>query len=45
MEDTNLQIVLVEGRDVSQIRESPAQIVHILKREAVRAMEIKRLDI
>ena len=43
MSTTNINIVLIESRDLKQIEKNPAYIADALTREAQRAMEIKKL--
>ena len=44
MADTNLAIVMLDGRDLASISESPTRIVRAFEREARHAMNLKRLD-
>ena len=44
MADTNLAIVMLDGRDLASIGESPTRIVRAFEREARHAMNLKRLD-
>ena len=45
MADTNLAVVMLDGRDLESISESPARIVRAFEREARHAMDLKKLDI
>ncbi len=45
MRATNLNVVILDGTDIRRISGEPTAIVSIFRREAQRAMEIKRLDI
>jgi hypothetical protein len=45
MQATNLHIILIEKRDLSQLRLQPTAIVEILDREARNAMQLKELKI
>ena len=45
MADTNLAVVMLDGRDLASISESPARIVRAFGREARHAMNLKKLDI
>lgn len=44
MADTNLAIVMLDGRDLASISETPTRIVRAFEREARHAMNLKRLD-
>ena len=44
MADTNLALVMLDGRDLVSISESPARIVRAFEREARHAMNLKKLD-
>ena len=44
MADTNLAVVMLDGRDLASISESPARIVRAFGREARHAMNLKKLD-
>ena len=44
MKDSNLNIVLLNGKDLQKVSHSPSAIIDILNREAKHAMEIKRID-
>ena len=44
MADTNLAIVMLDGRDLASISESPARIVRTFEREARHAMNLKKLE-
>ena len=44
MADTNLAVVMLDGRDLASISESPARIVRAFQREAQHAMNLKKLD-
>lgn len=45
MRTTNLHIILIDGKDLSQLRTQPTAIVAILDREAKNALELKRLNV
>jgi len=45
MQGTNLHIILIERRDLAQLRLQPTAIVSILDREAKNAMRLKELKI
>lgn len=45
MADSNLAVVMLDGRDLASISESPARIVRAFEREARHAMNLKKLDI
>ena len=45
MSDSNLCIVMVDGDDLSSIESHPARVVKVFAREAVHAMDLKKLDI
>ena len=45
MQTTNLHIILIEKRDLAQLRLQPTAIVGILDREAKNAMQLKELKI
>lgn len=45
MRDSNLCVVMVDGRDVSAIRENPTTIVDVFNREAHSAMRLKAMDL
>lgn len=45
MQDSNLDIVLIDRGDLEQIKDRPAHIVEVLYREAKTAMKLKTLDI
>jgi len=45
MSDSNLCVVMMDGRDVGAIRENPAAIVDVFNREAKQAMKLKRLEV
>jgi len=45
MADSNLCIVMVDGKDIDNIEARPAAIVDIFNREAKQAMELKALEI
>ncbi len=45
MADSNLAVVMLDGRDLASIGESPARIVRAFEREARHAMNLKKLDI
>lgn len=44
MADTNLAVVMLDGRDLASISESPTRIVRAFGREARQAMNLKKLD-
>ena len=44
MVDTNLAVVMLDGRDLASISESPARIVRAFAREARHAMNLKKLE-
>ena len=44
MADTNLAVVMLDGRDLASIGENPARIVRAFEREARHAMNLKQLD-
>lgn len=44
MADSNLAIVMLNGRDLGAISERPAEIVRTFEREARHAMNLKKLD-
>lgn len=45
MTDSNLCLVLLDGRDVASIEENPSRIVDVFNREAAHAMKLKTLEI
>lgn len=45
MKSTNLQIILLDGRDLKVLTKEPTRIVNILDREAQHAMDIKRIEV
>ena len=45
MADSNLAVVMLDGRDLTSISESPTRIVRAFEREARHAMNLKKLDI
>ena len=45
MADTNLAVVMLDGRDLESISDSPARIVRAFEREAQHAMNLKKLEI
>lgn len=45
MQESNLCIVMIDGEDVRNIAENPANIVDILNREARHAMKLKALEL
>jgi hypothetical protein len=45
MANTNLCIVLLDSRDIAQIKDSPSAIVDAFNREAAHAMKLKALDL
>lgn len=44
MADSDLAIVLIDGRDLKTLASRPARIVHIFEREARHAMRLKTVD-
>ena len=44
MADSDLAIVLIDGRDLRTLVSRPARIVHIFEREARHALELKTVD-
>lgn len=44
MADSSLAVVLIDGRDLKTLARRPTRIVHIFKREARHALELKKLD-
>ena len=45
MADTNLCIVMIDGKDLDRIETSPAAIVEVFNRESRHAMDLKRLEL
>lgn len=45
MQDSNLDVVLIDRADLEAIKDRPTQIVDVLYREAKTAMKLKALDI
>lgn len=45
MKDSNLSIVLLNGKDLEKISHKPTMIIDILNREAKHAMEIKKIEL
>lgn len=45
MRDSNLAIVMLDGRDLDRITANAAQIVDVFNREAQAAMQLKKLDL
>lgn len=45
MQDTNLNIALINGSDLQRIAANPMDLVTVLNREAEHAMEIKKIEI
>ena len=45
MQDSNLCIVLITGRDLAAIQKNPTSIVDVFHREAENAMALKRIDL
>ena len=43
MKTSNLNIVMIDGRDLSWITDNPPAVVDVFNREAEHAMEIKVL--
>jgi len=44
MRDSNLAIVLLDGKDIERINADPARIVDIFRREAEHAMRLKKIS-
>lgn len=44
MRESNLAIVLLDGKDLKLINSEPAKIVDVFRREAERAMQLKKLS-
>ena len=44
MADSNLAVVMLDGRDLAVIGKSPARIVRVFEREAKHAMNLKKLS-
>lgn len=44
MKETNLAIVLVNGKDIKKIIKDPTEFIQVLNREARHAMKIKRIE-
>ena len=42
MQDTNFNVILMDGKDLAALRDDPSLITRILRREAKRAMAIKQ---
>jgi len=45
MSDSNLGVVMIDGKDLDSIRSNPAFIADIFQREARHAMALKKLDL
>lgn len=45
MRDSNLCIVLLDGKDIQKVSENPANIVDILNKKAKETMSLKRIDL
>jgi len=45
VEGTNLNLALVDGRDLRRIANEPTAIVEVLSREAEHAMDVKKLEV
>ena len=45
MSDSNLAVVLLDGQDLASIGDNPARIVRAFEREALHAINLKKLDI
>jgi len=45
MQDSNLAVVMIDGKDIEAIVKDPPYIVDVLNREAKHAMRLKELDI
>lgn len=45
MTDSNLCVVMVDGKDLSQIEMRPATIIDVFHREAHHAMDLKKLEL
>ena len=45
MEDSNLCIIMVDGRDLARIEIRPAAVIDVFNREARHAMQLKTLEI
>ena len=45
MTDSNLCVVMVDGKDLSQIEARPATIIDVFYREAHHAMDLKKLEL
>ena len=45
MADSNLCIVMLDGKDLAAIQDHPASIVDVLTREARHAMDLKKLEL
>ena len=44
MKDSNLSIVLIEGKDIGKIAQAPSSIVDILNKDARNTMKIKKIE-
>lgn len=45
MRKSNLQVILLQGSDLAEIKRSPARIVDVLQAQARHAMDVKKLDV
>jgi len=45
MADSNLCVVMIDGNDLAMIEARPAAIVDVLNREALHAMDMKKLEL
>ena len=45
MSDSNLAVVMLDGADLELLCESPAKVIGMFRREARKAMKLKKLDI
>lgn len=45
MTDSNLCVIMMDGKDLALIEDRPAAIVDVLKREAHHAMDLKKLEL
>jgi len=44
MRDSNLAIVLLDGKDLERINDDPSRIVDVFRREAEHAMKLKKIS-
>jgi len=44
MRDSNLAIVLLDGKDLGRINDDPSRIVDVFRREAEHAMTLKKIS-